>query len=83
MYALLMFAVLFVLARLMPSLQGYSGFLLFALLLGRFVGIQHPPSDIEEPLDSKRIVLGWIALIIFVLCFSPAPLELNLLVKNP
>jgi membrane-associated protease RseP (regulator of RpoE activity) len=83
MYALLMFAVLFILARLMPTLHGYSGFLLFVFLLGRFVGIQHPPSEIEEPLDEKRIVLGWIALIIFVLCFSPAPLELNLLMKNP
>lgn len=83
MYALLMFAVLFILARLMPSVRGYSGFLLFALLLGRLVGIQHPPSEIEQPLDSKRVVLGWIALIVFVLCFSPAPLELNLLMKNP
>jgi membrane-associated protease RseP (regulator of RpoE activity) len=83
MYALLMFAVLFILARLMPSVRGYSGFLLFALLLGRLVGIQHPPSEIEQPLDSKRIILGWIAMIVFVLCFSPAPLELNLLMKNP
>jgi membrane-associated protease RseP (regulator of RpoE activity) len=83
MYAVLMFAVLFILARLMPAVQGYSGFLLFVVLLGRFVGIAHPPSEIEQPLDSKRIVLGWIALIIFVLCFSPAPLELNLLMKNP
>lgn len=81
MYALLMIAVLFVLGRLKPGWQGYSGFLPFAFLLGRFVGIQHPPSDIEEPLDATRVLLGWIALIIFILCFSPVPLDIVVVEK--
>jgi len=82
MYALLMFAVLFALARLMPDWKGYSGFLPFAFLLGRFVGIRHPASEIEEPLDAKRIALGWIALLVFFLCFTPAPLELIIIMKK-
>jgi membrane-associated protease RseP (regulator of RpoE activity) len=81
MYALLMITVLFVLGRFKPTWQGYSGFLPFAFLLGRFVGIQHPPSDIEEPLDTTRVILGWIALIIFILCFSPVPLDIVVVEK--
>jgi membrane-associated protease RseP (regulator of RpoE activity) len=60
---------------LYPHITGYSGFLLFALLLGRFLGIYHPPVKIEEPLNLWRKVLGWLALLIFVLCFSPKPLD--------
>jgi membrane-associated protease RseP (regulator of RpoE activity) len=73
MYALVMFAALFVLSWLFPNLQGYSGWLFFGFLIGRFIGIQHPPSEIQEPLDTKRIILGWLSLLIFVICFTPAP----------
>jgi membrane-associated protease RseP (regulator of RpoE activity) len=59
---------------LYPNIEGYDGFLLFALLLGRFLGIYHPPAKVEQPLNLWRKVLGWLALIIFVLCFSPKPL---------
>lgn len=75
MTALLVFAVQFVISWLFPSVKGYTGWMFFAFLVSRLAGIQHPPSEIEIPLDSKRIILGWIALIIFVLCFSPFPIE--------
>ncbi len=77
MYAVLLFAVQFSLSWMFPRVEGYSGWLFFIFIIGRFVGIDHPPCEIEEPLDGKRIVLGWIALIIFVLCFSPAPLVMK------
>ncbi len=77
MSSLLMVALLLVLSRLFPDLQGYPGWLVFLFVLGKFIGIQHPPSEIEEPLDGKRIVLGWIALAIFVVCFSPAPIVIR------
>ena len=80
MYALIMFAALFVLSWLYPNLQGYSGWLLFGFLIGRFIGIPHPPSEIEEPLDTKRIVLGWLCLLIFIICFTPAPLTMALII---
>ena len=56
-----------------PAVEGYSGFLVFVFVLGRFLGIYHPETELEEPLDWKRQVLGWLALLIFVLCFSPRP----------
>ncbi len=75
MYALLVFAAQFVLTVLYPTLHGYSGWLLFGFVLGRFIGVQHPPTDIEEPLDENRKILGWIAVIIFIICFTPNPIE--------
>ncbi len=62
-----------VISWLRPDWEGYSGFMVFAFVLGRFLGIYHPETQLEEPLDLKRQVLGWIALLIFVLCFSPRP----------
>ncbi|MDX2195788.1 MAG: site-2 protease family protein [Cytophagales bacterium] len=56
-----------------PQAIGYNGWLLFAMLLGRFLGVFHPPVEDNSPLDSKRKLLGWISLIIFILCFTPAP----------
>ena len=55
------------------TLHGFSGFLPFVFLLGRFLGVYHPEVEIDEPLDFKRKLLGWITLIIFILCFSPYP----------
>lgn len=76
MYALALFAVQYLLVTLFPDVQGYSGWLLFAFIIGRFVGIQHPPSVDEAPLSQGRVILGWIALIIFIICFAPNPLEI-------
>lgn len=56
-----------------PDIEGYSGFLAFAFVLGRFLGIYHPETELEEPLNIKRQLLGWLALIVFILCFSPRP----------
>ncbi len=67
------FALQFLLAIIFPGIQGYVGWLLFALLIGRVLGIHHPQAIYETPLDWKRKVLGWIAFIIFILCFSTEP----------
>ena len=58
---------------LRPDLEGYQSSLVFVFVLGRFLGIYHPETERDEPLDLKRQVLGWLALLIFVLCFSFKP----------
>lgn len=58
---------------LRPDWEGYSNFLVFIFVIGRFLGIYHPETELNEPLDTKRVVLGWLALLVFVLCFSPKP----------
>lgn len=63
----------FMLSWLMPAWKGYAGFLFFVFVLGRFLGVYHPETPLEEPLDTKRQILGWLALIIFIVSFSPKP----------
>ena len=77
MYSLIILAFLLVVSWLFPEVHGYHGWLLFIFILGRFIGVGHPPSEIEEPLDNQRIILGWIALLIFVISFSPAPINIQ------
>ncbi|MBT9392652.1 site-2 protease family protein [Hymenobacter sp. NST-14] len=60
-----------------PALEGNPGWLLFGLLLARATGIFHPPAPDERPLSSGRKVLGWLMLVIFVLCFTPAPVTIH------
>lgn len=55
------------------GLTGYPGWLVFGFILGRFLGVYHPPSLYEEPLSTGRQILGWLTLGIFVLCFIPDP----------
>jgi membrane-associated protease RseP (regulator of RpoE activity) len=77
MISLLVFAVQFVSTSLFPDVDGYRGWVLFGVLLGRFVGIHHPPAELESPLDGKRIAIGWLMIVIFIVTFSPKPLILE------
>jgi hypothetical protein len=56
-----------------PTIEGYSGFLAFGLMIGRFLGVYHPSTSDMKPLTLERKILGWVALIIFIICFSPKP----------
>jgi len=75
MYATIIFASQFLLAWLIPGIRGYPGWLVFAFIIGRFIGVEHPPCRIEEPMDENRRNLGWFALIVFVVSFAPAPID--------
>lgn len=76
MYALVIFAVQYLLVTFIPGIEGYPGWLLFVFIIGRFIGVPHPPAEIEEPLNTNRKILGWIAVLVFIICFSPAPLDI-------
>ena len=76
LFATIVFTVQFFIATIF-KVEGYTGWLLFSLLIGRFIGVDHPPVIENEPLSVGRKVLGWIALVIFVLSFSPQPLVFN------
>ncbi|NOT73794.1 MAG: site-2 protease family protein [Cyclobacteriaceae bacterium] len=78
MTAVILFAAQYFIVMLFPKVHGYSGWLLFAFIIGRFVGVMHPRSEIEEPLTMNRKILGWFALFVFVISFTPAPIELIL-----
>lgn len=71
--ALAVVVVQLCLSYVLPDLKGYPGFFAFVFILGRFLGVYHPETELQEPLDTKRKVLGWLALAIFVVSFSPQP----------
>ncbi len=49
-------------------------FLLVLMIL--LMGPHHPPTlDDTQPLDSSRLVLAGVALLMLILCFTPAPIE--------
>lgn len=75
MYAVGLFAFQYIILYFIPTARGYNGWLLFTLIIGRFIGIRHPPTLIEEELDQNRKLLGWIALGIFIISFSANPIE--------
>lgn len=70
--ASMVFAAQFFTEMLFPSYHGISAlYLFFGFLLGRFLGIAHPPTYVEERVSLGRKILGWVSLIIFILCFTP------------
>ncbi|MFA0964918.1 site-2 protease family protein [Roseivirga sp. BDSF3-8] len=71
------FAAQFTIKAFYPAVEGFTGWLLFAFLIGRVIGVGHPPVKHDEPLSPARQVLGWIALIVFVICFTPVPISLQ------
>ncbi|MTI33455.1 site-2 protease family protein [Xanthovirga aplysinae] len=71
--ALLILSLQLVTVYAIPSAKGYNGWLLFTFLLGRVLGVYHPKAAQDEPLGKGRKILGWVALAIFILCFSPQP----------
>lgn len=67
----LAFAILPILVAL--GIWGWPGWLLWAGLTG-LVGISHPPvRDPATELGRGRVWVGWLAMAMFVLCFSPVP----------
>lgn len=51
----------------------WQGWLMWSVLL-LFLGFRHPPLiDRWNPLDRKRLLWAGVALLIFLLCFMPAP----------
>ncbi|MBB3698536.1 site-2 protease family protein [Flammeovirga yaeyamensis] len=77
MFVMIIFTSQFVLTTIYPTIQGYTGWLLWGFMLSRFLGLNHPRPIIEKGVDTKRKIIGIITLIVFILCFTPAPLILE------
>jgi len=54
----------------------YTGWLFFAIIILFMIGTQHqPPLNEITPLNTKTIMIGVLAIVIFILCFAPLPLS--------
>lgn len=64
-------------AQTMPAVVehvGYTGWLVWTLLIVVFIRVEHPPVVRPDRLTPRRRVLGILSIIIFVLCFSLRPI---------
>ncbi len=52
---------------------GYGVWLFFSMLILFFIKIEHPPVMVEMELGTRRKILGWLTMLIFILCISPTP----------
>jgi hypothetical protein len=50
---------------------------IFTILLGVLLRFPHPPPLFDEPLDRKRMAIAVLTLIVFVLSFTPFPVQLH------
>jgi len=71
--AVTIFGTQYLCKMLFPEVLGNSGWIIFALFLGRVLGIHHPPVDDNLPLTKGRLVISFLSLVVFILCFSPNP----------
>jgi membrane-associated protease RseP (regulator of RpoE activity) len=60
-----------------PSVEVYPLWLLYALLAVRVIGVEHPVAIDDTPLNAQQKWLGLLAILIFLLCFSPMPISLS------
>jgi membrane-associated protease RseP (regulator of RpoE activity) len=51
----------------------WPGWILWSLILSRFIGLNHPPTVHDHPLSKPRIIYGWLAIVIFFITFTPVP----------
>ncbi len=57
---------------------GWSGWLFWGAILYFVIKIKHPPVDYFEPLGKGRMAVGYFAIFILIVSFSPAPLVLSM-----
>jgi membrane-associated protease RseP (regulator of RpoE activity) len=56
---------------------GWTGWLFWCAILFFVIKLDHPPVLDESPLDTKRKIIGWLTILIFVVSFSPNPLTIS------
>jgi membrane-associated protease RseP (regulator of RpoE activity) len=56
--------------------EGWLGWIIWAMILS-VIGTRHPPTmDDYVSLDAKRKFVGFIALLVFIGCFTPVPIQI-------
>lgn len=57
----------------MDPTAGFFIWFVWSVFMLFLVGIEHPPVMVETPLSPGRRILGWLAMVVFVLCISTNP----------
>jgi uncharacterized membrane protein len=57
--------------------SGYTSWAVWAVFIIYLVRVEHPLVTYTQKLDPVRTWLGWLSMLIFVLCISPNPFYFN------
>ncbi|MEO0468293.1 MAG: site-2 protease family protein [Bacteroidota bacterium] len=57
-----------------PGIDANPIWLVYTLMVVAFVGLDHPPARQEHRVNRPRQLLGWLSILIFILCFTPVPI---------
>jgi membrane-associated protease RseP (regulator of RpoE activity) len=77
-YTLVVFGVLGVLPLIDININiGSLNWLVWAVLILFIIKIKHPPicHDLDSPLGTSRLILGWFSYFIFLVSFCPIPIN--------
>lgn len=66
----------FLIEKFVGFRDGGTLWLMYSFIAVRLIGLDHPPARVEQKLNPGRVALGILALIIFILCFTPDPLKM-------
>ena len=55
----------------------WPGWIFWFIVLVRFIRISHPATAFDHSLDRKRKTVGWLAIVIFLVSFTPVPFGLT------
>jgi len=58
---------------LYPMPFGWTGWLVWALILFFVIKVKHPPINDEEPIGKGRTILGYISFVVLFISFTPNP----------
>mgnify|MGYP001576376998 CR=1 FL=1 len=71
------FVVMVLLSAIGLYFYSSPGTILFTILLGVMMRVGHPSPIDNSPLDAKRKVIAFLTLVIFILCFTPFPIQVR------
>lgn len=71
------FAVMVMLSAIGLYFYSSPGTILFTILLAVMMRVGHPEPLDNSPLDFKRKVVAFLTLLIFILCFTPFPIQVR------
>ncbi len=56
---------------------GWTGWLFWCAIIFFIIKLDHPPVMDTSPLDTKRKIVGWLTILIFIVSFSPNPFTIS------
>lgn len=75
-FSLFILAVQVIIKWNLPEQEMNFIWLFYAFLVVRLLGVDHPPAYYEHKVNAPRQILGWISILIFILCFTPTPVQI-------